>query len=131
MRSKGGVFSLITYVIYTLLGVVSTVLINCGLLSQDNVIQNGWFSFVAVLFEAATIGVAVSGIVLVLLKALHLGTRWPIFGVFCVIIDINIIWSFITSLISLETFGTEALVLIPFVLLATGSLVSNFRSFGN
>lgn len=129
MRSRGGAFALIAYLIYTIFGVVCTLLIYFGPLSHEDIGQLGLAALVFVILGGYTIAIVIGSIVLLVLKALHMGTRFALFGIPCLLADAYIIWVLFSAIISVGAINGTTFVLLPWLLLSVGSFVSNVRSF--
>lgn len=120
----GSFFSLIVYVIYTLFwGGISAwlyVAVQTG--------NPGLAGIAVAIVLMMTMVLTVGGLIAVILKLIHIGTRWKLFGILCVIIDGYILYSLIPALIGVGAInGTFFVLLVP-VLLSIGSLISNLRS---
>lgn len=125
MRSRGGVFSLITYVLYTLFGIITTLLF----VSNADILQVPGFNILFLIFGFSAITIAACGIILLVLKALHMATRFVLFGIPCLLADGYIIWHVVSTIISIGAITGEMLVLLPLLFLSVGSFISNVRSF--
>ncbi len=125
MRKSGGVFSLITYILYTVLGIITTHLF----VSNGDILQIPGVNILFLIFGGFAITIAGFGIILLVLKALHMATRFVLFGIPCVLADAYIIWICISSIISYGAIDIQTLILLLLSLLAVGSLISNVRSF--
>ena len=125
---RGGAFSLIAYILYTLFWVAMTALLHFGILTQEDAWQLGTALVLVGFFEAYTIFMAVGSLLLILLKTLHMKKGWVICGIICLLVDIDVTWTFGASLIAAGGFNPVFFVLLPCFLLGLGSLIANIMS---
>ncbi len=126
MRSRGGVFALITYTLYTLFSVISFLFIHFELLEGIGIPGVG---IIILILHVSAYTLAVFSIIMLVLKLLHMGTRFVLFGIPCLLFDAYVIWHVVPSIISIGAITGEMLVLILWLLLSVGSFISNVRSF--
>lgn len=128
---KRGVFSLVSYILYTLFWAALTLLLHFGLLSQDDIGQLGTAVLVLVIAEFYTIAMAIGSILLIVLKALHMNKGWIVCGILCLLADVNLVLTFGAAIIEVGgVTGATFVLLVPLVL-AVGSLISNIKSLKN
>ena len=125
---KGGTFSLVCYIIYTLIGVAALIYNRLGIENAE-----GWDSIgYALLFAVAIVFAGASAVGLVL-KLLHMGTGFGLFGFLCILVDIAFVLFFAGA--SIEDIGgldiSALAITIPIILISIGSLISNIRSLKN
>lgn len=139
---RGGVFALITYILYTLLyGGLSLALLHWMENYEGEGI--GAVAFIIVLILGLYVALAIAGFVAVILKLLHMVTGWLIFVIPCILIDAYSVLSIISSVftdaytvITTEGVNTETIIalavgmLVP-LLFSVGALISNIRSLKN
>lgn len=139
---RGGVFALITYILYTLLyGGLSLALLHWMENYEGEGI--GAVAFIIVLILGLCVALAIAGFVAVILKLLHMVTGWLIFVIPCILIDAYSVLSIISSVftdaytvITTEGVNTETIIalavgmLVP-LLFSVGALISNIRSLKN
>ena len=124
---KGGAFALIVYILYTLFfGGIFVFVLNGVLNGEAGIGGIGVF-----LGNMIIGGFAVSGLVAIILKVIHMATGWIVFGILCVLIDINAVYTLVASIISVGAITAVTLVLILPLALAIGALVSNIKSLKN
>lgn len=128
---RSGVFSLITYILYTLFWGAATLLIQFGLLSQDDILQLGVGVLFLVIAEFYTITMAIGSLFMVIIKILHMCKGWIVCGILCLLADIRMVWIFAASIISVGAINGVTFVLLVPLVLAVGSLISNIRSLKN
>ena len=139
---RGGVFALITYILYTLLyGGLSLALLHW---MENYEGENlGYGGIIIILVLGLCVGLAIGGLVAVILKFLHMVTGWLIFVIPCILIDAYSVLSIISSVftdaytvITTEGVNTETIIalavgmLVP-LLFSVGALISNIRSLKN
>lgn len=125
MRSKNGVFALINYVLYAILGIIGVAIF----VSNSDALQVPGFNILFLVFGFSAITIAAYGIILLVFKLLHMGTRFALFGIPCLLGDAYIIWHLLPSIISMDAITGDTFALILWFLLAVGSFISNVRSF--
>ena len=125
---KSSLFSLIVYILYTLLGGGYFVYAQITLRSN----QNGELGLealgIAILMVLAIVFGAI-GLLGLILKAIHIKTDWGFFGFLCILVDLVFIIAWIGMLFSngnVEQMTlTDILPVIPFVLVSVVSIVTN------
>ena len=129
---RGGVFSLISYILYTLFWVAMTALLHFGILTQEDAWQLGTALLLVGIFEIYTIGLAIGSFLLVILKLLHISKGWFLCGIVCLLFDLRMVYvfalSFITSGVYVQVMPGVILVLLVPLVLSVGSLIDNIRS---
>lgn len=125
MRSRGGVFAIIHYLLYAILGIIGVAIS----VSNPDLFQVPGFNILFLVFYFSAFAIAICGIVLLVLKSLHMATKFALFGIPCLLADAYIIWSEISSFVSAGTISGDMLLSLPVLLLAVGSFISNVRSF--
>ncbi len=122
--SRRGMFSLATYILYTLFwGGISLWLYWAVKTSNP-----GLAGIAVAIVMAATMVLAIGCLLAVILKLIHIGTRWKLFGIICILIDGYILYSLIPALIGIGAVtGTTFVLLVPIVL-SVGSLLDNLSS---
>ena len=134
---RGGIFALITYILYTLLfGGLSLVFIDVlkSFASEElGVAGSIGVIFLLVYFVCGTL--AICGLVAVVLKLLHMATGWIIFGIPCILIDVYAVFSASASIkeiaFSGEPYTGEAFIMLIPIIFSVGALISNIRSLRN
>ena len=129
MRSRGGAFSLITYVLYTIFSIAATLLVHSVFPSWKDATELPLLAMFLMAFELIPIVFGIFSIALLVLKLLHMGTRFVLFGIPCLLADVYIIWHVVSTIISIGAITGEMLVLLPLLFLSVGSFISNVRSF--
>ena len=139
---RGGVFALITYILYTFLyGGLGLALLHWVKNYEGESI--GALAFVIVLILALCMALAIGGLVAVILKLLHMVTGWVIFVIPCILIDAYSVLSVISSVftevytvIITQGVNTETIIalavgmLVP-LFFSAGALISNIKSLKN
>ena len=136
---RGGVFALITYIIYTLLfGGLAFALLNWMKNYEGE--DLGYGALIIVLILGLCVALAIGGLVAVILKLLHMATGWLIFVIPCILIDAYSILSIVSSIfsdvytaiitqgLSAETIIAIIITMIVPLLFSTGALISNIKS---
>ena len=126
MRSRGGAFALITYILYALLSTISFLFIHFELLGAVGFPGAG---FIILILHVSAFTLAFFSIILLVFKVLHMATRFVLFGIPCLLGDAYIIWFVVSAIISIGAISGEMLVLLPLLFLSVGSFISNVRSF--
>lgn len=129
MRNRG-IFSFVCYVLYTLFGAGVTIY-NYVAIQKHNA-EGGGFEGIAlaILFILGLI-VLGAGVIGLVLKGIHLGTGWGLFGFLCMVLDVVIVAGLITSVIPDNPAAiniSEIWPIIPIVGVAIGSFISNALS---
>lgn len=139
---RGGVFALITYIIYTLLyGGLTLALLNW--IENYEGEDLGYGGLIIVLILGLCVALAIGGLVAVILKLLHMVTGWVIFVIPCILIDAYSVLSVISSVftevytvIITQGVNTETIIalavgmLVP-LFFSAGALISNIKSLKN
>ena len=139
---RGGVFALITYIIYTLLyGGLTLALLNWTENYEGE--DLGYGGLIIVLILGLCVALAIGGLVAVILKLLHMVTGWVIFVIPCILIDAYSVLSVISSVftevytvIITQGVNTETIIalavgmLVP-LFFSAGALISNIKSLKN
>ena len=136
---RGGVFALITYILYTLLfGGLYIALLKW----LESIEDEKLYPVVLVILMAivgACLALAICGLVATVLKLLHMATGWLVFGIFCILIDAFVLVYIVSSvfpatysdIITQGVTETSIIVIIGIIVsffLSVGALVSNIRS---
>ena len=127
---RGGIFALVTYIIYTLL---------CGGLAfafYDEIKNpdsqlSGTAALVMLLVWGLVVSCAIGGFIAVILKLLHMATGWLIFGIPCILIDIGTVGSALSSIVELGSYSGETIILLIPLAVSVGALISNIKSLKN
>ncbi len=132
---KGGVFALITYILYTLLFGGLYIALLKWLESIEDEELYPVALVILVVIAGACLALAIGGLVAVVLKLLHMVTGWLIFGIPCVLIDIYSVLSAISVFVEMASTGELftggiLIMLIPMVF-SVGALISNIKSLQN
>ena len=127
---RGGVFALITYILYTLFFGGIVLLFTSAFRDADGGTDNSANVVVAIAYLLFTV-LAVAGLFAVILKLLHMTRGWFVCGVFCAIIDFNLIWSIISVIIQIGAVNEVTIVLLVPLAFAMGALISNIKSLKN
>ena len=128
---RGGVFALITYIIYTLLyGGLTLILLNW--IENYEGEDLGYAGLIIVLILGLCVALAIGGLVAVILKLLHMVTGWLIFVIPCILIDAYSVMSIISSVFTdaYAVFTAEGVTVETIIALAVGMLVPLFFSAG-
>lgn len=121
---RRGMFSLATYIIYTLFwGGISLWLFWAV---QDG--NPGLAGIAVAIVISITFVLAIGGLLAVILKLIHIGTRWKLFGIFCILIDGYILYTLIPAFLAVGTLNIVSIVLLLSAVLSVGSLLDNLRS---
>jgi hypothetical protein len=129
---RGGIFALVTYILYTLLygGLTLMFYYEVDKLKDEEI-----FAALALIFLVLItlcVSLAIGGLVAVVLKLLHMVTGWLIFGIPCILIDIYSVLSAISAVMEMASTGEQyssgiLIMLIPMVF-SVGALISNIKS---
>ena len=93
---RGGIFALITYILYTLLyGGLTLALLNW--IENYEGEDLGYGGIIIILVLGLCVALAIGGLVAVILKFLHMVTGWVIFVIPCILIDAYSVLSVISS----------------------------------
>jgi hypothetical protein len=128
---KGGILSLIVYIIYTLLGAGLIIYSKVGI-DDLNASGGGWegLGLAIVLIVGIILGAA--GLVATVIKLIHMKSGWLLFGILCILCDLVFIGAFISSTIpagDVSQFNpADVLPVIPFIIASVASLVANIKS---
>ncbi len=139
---RGGVFALITYILYTLLyGGLTLALLNW--IENYEGEDLGYGGLIIVLILGLCVALAIGGLVAVILKLLHMVTGWVIFVIPCILIDAYSVLSVISyvftdayAVITTEGVNTETIIalavgmIVP-LFFSAGALISNIKSLKN
>ena len=127
MRKSGG-FAFICYLIYTILGVAAVIYNRIGIEISEDLAPIGY----AILFMFALVFAAASAVGLIL-KLLHMGTGFGLFGFLCILVDIAFIVFFGWAVVENASLGDPVSMIIPIAIaLISGiSFISNIRSLKN
>ena len=139
---RGGVFALITYILYTLLyGGLTLILLNW--MENYEGEDLGYAALIIVLILGLCVALAIGGLVAVILKLLHMVTGWVIFVIPCILIDAYSVLSVISSVftevytvIITQGVNTETIIalivgmIVP-LFFSAGALISNIKSLKN
>ena len=139
---KGGVFALITYILYTLLyGGLTLALLNW--IENYEGEDLGYGGIIIILVLGLCVALAIGGLVAVILKFLHMVTGWVIFVIPCILIDAYSVLSVISSVftdvytviitqgVSVETIIALAVGMLVPLFFSAGALISNIKSLKN
>ena len=139
---RGGVFALITYILYTLLyGGLTLALLNW--IENYEGEDLGYAGLIIVLILGLCVALAIGGLVAVILKFLHMMTGWVIFVIPCILIDAYSVLSVISSVftdaytviitqgVNTETIIALAVGMIVPLFFSAGALISNIKSLKN
>ena len=124
---KRGIFSLICYILYTIAGGALSIY---GKLEADRINESGggWEGLGAALVFVVGLILLGVGLLGLLLKGLHMGIGWGIFGFACILYDLAIIIALASTMFS----GSGNFDFNPIVAIMCSiqgiSLVSNFES---
>ena len=127
---KGGILSLIVYILYTLGGGALALYSKIGI-DKVNANGGGWEGLGYAIMLVFGIILAGVGLVGVILKGIHLKTDWGFFGVLCILFDLLCV-----GVLAVFTFGeggtsADFVGLLPFVIPSVVALVGNILSFKN
>ena len=130
---RGGVFALVTYILYTLLyGGLTLALLNW--IENYEGEELGYAGIIIVLILGLCVALAIGGLVAVVLKLLHMATGWLIFGIPCILIDAYAVLSAVSSIMEVGLIGSVPggiiIMLIP-LFFSVGALISNIKSLKN
>ena len=126
---RGGVFALITYIIYTLFFGGIAVWLAIALKNDNGSAGIGGIGVALGIMIIASL--AVGGLFAIILKLVHMATGWFVLGLLCVLIDIRAVYTLAVSIIGVGAINGVTLVLILPLALAVGALVSNIKSLQN
>ena len=128
---RGGVFALITYILYTVLfgGLTLMFYSEVKQLEDENLL--GAFMLIFMVLVVLCEILAFGGLVAAVLKLLHMATGWPVFGILCITIDVGMVGCVITSIVELGSNSSATFVFLIPLLLSIGALISNIRSLRN
>ena len=132
---RGGIFALITYIIYTLLygGLTLMFYYEIDKLKDEELF--GALAFIFVVLIVLCVSLAIGGLVAVVLKLLHMATGWLIFGIPCILIDIYSVLSAISAVMEMastgELYSSGILIMLIPMVFSVGALISNIRSLKN
>ena len=119
---KGGLLSLIVYILYTLLG--GGLAIYCRVGINDN---SGWEGLGLAIVMVIGLVLGAAGLVGVILKLIHMASGWGFFGVLCILLDIAFIGVFVSSMIE-NSLTLDAVYVILFIGASLASLIANIKS---
>lgn len=132
---RGGVFALITYILYTLLfgGLTLMFYYEMDKLKDEKLF--GALTLIFVVLIGLCVSLAFCGLVAVVLKLLHMATGWLIFGIPCILIDVYAVFSVASSIkeiaFSGEPYTVEVFIMLIPIIFSVGALISNIRSLRN
>ena len=139
---RGGIFALITYILYTLLyGGLTLALLNW--IENYEGEDLGYGGIIIILVLGLCVALAIGGLVAVILKFLHMVTGWVIFVIPCILIDAYSVLSVISSVftdvytviitqgVSVETIIALAVGMLVPLFFSAGALISNIKSLKN
>ena len=139
---RGGIFALVTYIIYTLLyGGLTLALLHW--IENYEGEDLGYGGIIIILVLGLCVALAIGGLVAVVLKLLHMVTGWVIFVIPCILIDAYSVLSIISSVftdaytviitqgVSVETIIALAVGMIVPLFFSAGALISNIKSLKN
>lgn len=124
MRSKNGVFALINYSLYAIFGIIGVAIF----VSNSDALQVPGFNILFLALGFGAITLAAYGIFLLVFKLLHMGTRFALFGIPCLLGDTYVIWHLVPRIISMDAITDDMIIMILWLLLSVGSLISNIMS---
>lgn len=140
---RGGIFALITYIIYTLLygGLTLMFYYEVDKLKDEQLFAV--FALIFLVLITLCVSLAIGGLVAVILKLLHMVTGWVIFVIPCILIDAYSVLSVISyvftdayAVFTAEGVNTETIIalavgmLVP-LFFSAGALISNIKSLQN
>ncbi len=140
---RGGVFALITYIIYTLLygGLTLVFFSEVEKLKDEKIF--GALVLIFTVLIVLCVSLAIGGLVAVILKLLHMATGWVIFVIPCILLDAYSVLAIISSAFSdvytvIITQGVSAETIIALIIgmlvplfFSLGALISNIKSLQN
>ena len=123
---KGGLLSLIVYILYTLGGGGLALYCRIGI---DNVNNNGggWEGLGLAIVMIVGLVFGAAGLVATILKLIHMKSGWGFFGVLCILVDIAFIGVFVSSMIE-NGLTLDAVYAILFIGASLASLIANIKS---
>ena len=121
---RGGFISLIVYGIYTIFWGGISLCLGCWAVQEGNL---GLVAVVGIVM-ALTFVLAIGGLLAVILKLIHIGTRWKLFGILCILIDGYVLYTLIPAFLAVGTLNIVSLVLLLSTALSVVSLFDNLRS---
>lgn len=131
---KGGILSLICYIIYTLLGAYLVIDANIKI-DKLNEAGGGFEGIGYAIILVLGIVLGAVGLGGVILKLIHMASGWGFFGFLCVLLDIVFVLAFISMALpggEISQIGqmelSEVLVVLPFIAASVASAVSNIIS---
>ena len=137
---RGGVFALVTYIIYTLLYGGLTLRFYYELDKLKEIFAVVVFLFLVLIILC--LAIAIGGFVAAILKILHMATGWLVFGISCILVDAFVLIYMVASvfpaiysdIITQGVTETSIIVIIGMIVpffLSVGALISNIKSLGN
>ena len=124
---RSGIFSLIVYILYTLQAFALLFFFFEEFSGPDVTVTEGLSGLVVILGLFTVVGLVVLSLILLILKLLHMATRFPLFVIGCLLADIITICLF-APFVFADLFAVENLLDIACISIAVGSFISNVRS---
>ena len=131
---KGGLLSLIVYIIYTLLGLGLFIYSKISI-DELNASGGGWEGLGHAIVMILGIILGAAGLVATIIKLIHMKSGWLLFGILAGVADLAFI---VASAMAVAPAGdlslfnpADVLPVLPFILASLASLVANIKSFGD
>ena len=139
---RGGVFALVTYMLYTLLygGLTLMFYYEMDKLKDEKLF--GALMLIFVVLIGLCVSLAIGGLVAAILKIVHMATGKLVFGISCILVDAFVLIYMVASvfpaiysdIITQGVTETSIIVIIGIIVtffLSVGALISNIKSLKN
>ncbi len=123
---KGGILSLIVYILYTLGGGGLAIYSRIAIEELNNS-GGGWEGLGLAIVMVVGLIFGAAGLVATILKLIHMKSGWGFFGVLCILVDIAFIGVFVSSIIE-NGLTIDGLGSLLFIGASLASLVANIKS---
>lgn len=128
---KGGILSLIVYILYTL-GGLGLIIYSRVSIDKHNAEGGGLEGIGLALLLVLGIILGAAGLLATILKLIHMKSGWGLFGLLCILADV----AFIFAWVSMAAPGgninqiavNDILPSIPFILASLASMIANIKS---
>lgn len=128
---KGGLLSLIVYILYTLFGGGLAIYSRVAIEELNNS-GGGWEGLGHAIVMILGIILGVAGLVATILKLIHMKSGWLLFGILCILADVVFIFAWISMVApggNVDQINpADILPSVPFIIVSIASMIANIKS---